>query len=450
MTSDTVASCPVDDASPSRVIADRSRAHRPLSLRLNFSWMLVANVVYAGCQWGMLSVVAKLGTPAMVGQFVLALAVTTPVMALCTLQLRTVLATDAKKLDFQFGDYLALRLATTTLALVGIGGICLVSGYRPEVVLIIAVAAISAAVDSISDIVHGRLQQRERMDRIAQSLMIKGFLALPGLAVAILITGQVIYAIAAIAVARLGVLIVWDLPRAAGVSRSETASATADRCEWDSLSPRWVPRRMITLFLLSLPLGLVMMLISLSNNVPRYFIEHYLGEASLGIFGAIAYLGLVGKTAVGALGQSATPRLAQHFASGNRAAFGSLLLKLCAIGALMGVAGVVITYFIGPLILNVAYGPEYARHNNILVWAMIAAGISYVASFVGYGITAARYFRVQIPLFAIVAAAAAAACWWLVPQHGLVGAVWALGVAALTQLVGSGLVVLHAMSRIRD
>ena len=54
----------------------RSKNER-LSLRTNFSWMIVGNVVYAGCQWGMLSMMAKLGTPTMVGQFVLALAIST-------------------------------------------------------------------------------------------------------------------------------------------------------------------------------------------------------------------------------------------------------------------------------------------------------------------------------------------------------------------------------------
>jgi hypothetical protein len=32
----------------------------PLSLRRNFSWTLAGNVVYAGCQWGMLVALAKL------------------------------------------------------------------------------------------------------------------------------------------------------------------------------------------------------------------------------------------------------------------------------------------------------------------------------------------------------------------------------------------------------
>ncbi|MGI8856402.1 MAG: hypothetical protein ACR2JW_11675, partial [Thermomicrobiales bacterium] len=52
------------------------------SLRANFSWTFVGNVVYAACQWGMLVVLAKLGSPEVVGQFALGLAITAPVIML--------------------------------------------------------------------------------------------------------------------------------------------------------------------------------------------------------------------------------------------------------------------------------------------------------------------------------------------------------------------------------
>ena len=43
-----------------------------LSLRSNFAWVLAGNVVFAGCQWGMIVALAKLGSTLMVGQFSLA------------------------------------------------------------------------------------------------------------------------------------------------------------------------------------------------------------------------------------------------------------------------------------------------------------------------------------------------------------------------------------------
>ena len=48
---------------------------------------------------------------------------------------------------------------------------------------------------------------------------------------------------------------------------------------------------------------------------------------------------LGGSTAIGALGQSATPRLAKYYASGQTRAYRGLLLKLTAVGAVIGSTG---------------------------------------------------------------------------------------------------------------
>src|SRR5689334_8730460 len=102
---------------------------KALTLRRNFSWTFIGNAVYAGCQWGMLVVLAKLGSPEMVGQFTLGLAVTAPIIMFTNLQLRSVQATDAKK-QYIFSDYLGLRLTSVAIALLIIVVISFSGGYR--------------------------------------------------------------------------------------------------------------------------------------------------------------------------------------------------------------------------------------------------------------------------------------------------------------------------------
>jgi len=67
----------------------------------------------------------------------------------------------------------------------------------------------------------------------------------------------------------------------------------------------------------------------------------------------------------------------------------------------------------------------------------LVSAVSYVASFLGYGMTAARYFRVQLPLFTLVTGVLTAACAVLIPSGGLLGAAQAMGIAAVVQLLGS-------------
>ena len=104
-----------DSASPVNS-ENLSQPAKSVSLRWNFSWTFVGNVIYSGCQWGTLVLLAKLGNPTMVGQYGLALAVATPVYALSTLQLRAVLTTDVHE-RIHFGEYLGFRLLTTIISM---------------------------------------------------------------------------------------------------------------------------------------------------------------------------------------------------------------------------------------------------------------------------------------------------------------------------------------------
>src|SRR5262249_13916104 len=123
-------------------------AARASSLRWNFSWTFVGNVVYSACQWGMLVLLAKIGNPQMVGQYGLGMAIATPVLAFSSLQIRAVLTTDVSE-RIHFGEYLGFRLLTTLLSLVVITGIAFRSGHAIPVIIAIGVAQ---AIEMVADL----------------------------------------------------------------------------------------------------------------------------------------------------------------------------------------------------------------------------------------------------------------------------------------------------------
>jgi O-antigen/teichoic acid export membrane protein len=187
-----------------------------------------------------------------------------------------------------------------------------------------------------------------------------------------------------------------------------------------------------------------MMLISLNTNLPRYFIERYAGPRALGFFAAIAYLMVAGALVTNALGQAAVARLAGYYAAAKTQAFRALLLRLCGIAGIQGAAGALIAAVAGKHILRLLYQSDYAAYSNVFFYLMIAAGIGYMASIMGYGMTAARLFNPQVLLFSIVLALSALACFLWVPLYGLRGAAFALILAAGIQLLGSVAVLMGA------
>jgi O-antigen/teichoic acid export membrane protein len=422
-----------------------------ISLRTNLLWTVAGKVVYAGCQWGMLLVLTRLGSPEMVGQFALGLAITAPIIMFANLNLREVLATDAK-VEYSFADYLGLRLTTTALALLVIAGIVLVSDYDEQTALIILAIGVAKAFEATSDAFYGLLQQHERMDRIAKSNIAKGPLSLIALSVGVSLTGEVFWGVVGLMAVWASILFVYDIRNGRSILRAIPKSHgivldEIDQSTW--LHRRSKVRTLATLAWLALPLGFVAMLDSLNFNIPRYFVEQQLGQYDLGVFAALTSLVAAGIVIVNALGQTSSPRLARHYADGDDMAFRGLLLRLLGISALAGGMGLLAATVAGEQILMLLFPPEYAQ-QDLFVWLMVAAALFYLASCLNYGMIAVRRLRIQILLFLSVTASTALACVFLVPSAGLLGAAASLAIGALVQLVGALVVVAHALRRNRD
>lgn len=398
------------------------------------SWGVVGSLAYAGCQWGMLVVLAKLGSAEMLGQLALGFAVAAPVFLLTNLSLREVLATDARA-EHSPGDYLALRLVTTAIGLLGVASIAGLVDYRRETRAVILVVGALKAIEAVSDILHGLMQRHERTDLIAGSVAGRGVFSVLALAVGVHVSGSILWGLLLVAVIWVLVLATYDLPE------SMRLLATHVR-------PRWGRGDLLRLARRSVPLGVTAMLISLSATMPRYVLERHRGEEELGAFVSMAYLMVIGTTIVNALGQAVSPRLATYYAAGDGPRVRRLLAGLMGLGLVLAGAGLVAAQAWGRELLTVLYRPEYAEHAEALGPLMLAAGIGYVATFLGHALTSARLFRVQLPLFGAVAAASLVACAALVPARGVLGAAQASVATAVVNLIGVTVVNLYALRRL--
>jgi O-antigen/teichoic acid export membrane protein len=395
----------------------------------NSAWSVAGSTFYAFCQWGLLVVLAKIGNPHLVGQFAIGLAVSAPLFLFANLQIRAIQSTDVGS-EYSFGEYLGLRLLTTAAALVAICAIAGIAGYDISVKRVILAVGLSKAIEAVSDVFHGDQQRRERMNSVARYLAVKGTASVIAAGIALKLSGSVVAASLAVAAVFAAVLLL-------GESRFAVASA---RINWN-----WAAFRRLAI--MAFPLGVVMMLISVTANMPRYFVESRLGSNALGVFAAISYLSLAGSTVVNGAGLAATPGLARLFASGERLAFVRKLLWMSALAALLGIGGVAILALGGKPLLTLIYGPVYAANLDVALWVMAGGALSYAASVVGYGLTAARCFREQLPLFITVTAVAAGASYALVPRYGLRGAVFAQIAAGAAQLLYGAAILVSALKR---
>ncbi len=379
------------------------------SLRSAFVWSFAGNVVNGFSAWAVLALVARLTSIESLGQYALAVAVASPVAMLAHLNLRMVLATDVSG-EHSDADYFQVRMWSAAAGLVITAAIGFAWQPFLGVGLTIILVGANFAVENIEDLYYAVMQRSERLDHVARSMVLRGVLGIALIAVLLRMFPVPASAAGGMLLSRIITLLSYDVRKATASAGNVTA-------------PREV-------FLRAAPLGLTLMLVSFTSAIPRYVVEHWLGPARLGAFAAVMSFIAVGSVMINALGQSATTRLARSFRSGDWPDFRRLALRLCALAVGIGLTGAIIAAIGGSYFLKRVYRPELAEYQPLLVQALLAGTIGYVAAILGFVVSSTRRFTEQLPLLTLVAFTSGAVSLIAVPAIGLSGSVLAVAAAA--------------------
>lgn len=454
-----------------------------MKLAHNISWTLASNLVYGACQWGLFVVIAKVGTPEMLGQFSLGIAISTPLFLLFNLNLRVVQATDAKN-TYAFSEYFCLRLLTTIFAVVALFILLATLPQEQGTASVVALIAIGKAAESINDVFYGLLQKNERMDRVSISMMIKGLLSFFALAISLYLSKDIIFASFCFTSAIVLSTLLYDLPSGLSFAfnnskktnlftlirqsidfRNQLKSLSLigslrkdDKADDTNLKPIVESRlnilsrrakRLRGLAFLALPAGILSTLLSLSIFIPRYVTESYLGAEELGFFSAILYVPTAGIMLTSAMGQSALPRLSKYYASNEIAQFYNLLLRLVGIALLIGLSGLLVSLLIGKQFLTFVYNASYSSYVQVFQLLMLMATAKYVAALLGTGAASTRKFKGQLLMSSLISCVTLAGSLILIPKYGLYGASIAQIIDALARVFGWLFILFYATRQLQ-
>jgi O-antigen/teichoic acid export membrane protein len=422
-----------------------------LSLTRNFVWTFAGNAVYALCQWAAIVCLAKLGSAEMVGQFALALAIAFPITFMANLQLRVLFVTDQND-RHPFGQLLGLRLVLGALGACVLVATCKIAGYSAETAAVILTVATAQLIDCVSENYYGIAQRYERMDRIARSQIIRSLLSVTFLVLALHYWDNLLIGVVGLVLGRALVLLLYDAaPSTFALAATDLTFATGESLQLhkmpfiERIRPRWNVRNQVRMVWIALPLGAASMLVSVNANMPRYFIQHFLGSRELGIYSALTYIPAGCILIATALGQAVFARLSKFYALRESRNFSKLMIKSASFCCAIGGSVLLICVLAGHKILTILYRPEYAEHTNLLLWLVGGAAVGCVAASLGCAMTATLHFKEQVPLLLIVLLSSLVACVVLIPRWGLLGAALAPLVSMTTQLFGSALVIYYAM-----
>jgi O-antigen/teichoic acid export membrane protein len=407
-----------------------------MSLLGDFSWTLLGNGIFAACQWGIIIILAKMVNAEAIGQYSLSQAILTPVLTLTAFQLRGVVASDVRN-EFTNREYFGFRMTTMVIGLLAALVVAFSTVHSFNQIQMVGIVGLIQSAELASDTLYGFHQRRGNLVRPATSMIIKGLIGLVALSTGIYWGHSVLIGLAALLATRVAILVLYDLNKTLG---DRDPGLGIGRAYFDL-------GRHIRLFKVVCYVGIMAMLSAWIGMIPRYFIEAYLGPRELGVFTAIFSLTAIGLMPVGALGMASFVRLARTFNFGPSEQFFHLLGMLLALSFAIGVGGLLLAYLAGPQILTSLFRPEYAAYTELFKLTMMIGAVTFLAASLGASLTAARVFKPQVKLLAIVGIAEALGCWALVPRQGLTGAALACLGAAAIQFIGTALVLIVQWNR---
>lgn len=397
---------------------------RPLSLRRNLVHATVGKAVFALTQFGILAVVANLGPAEHVGAMTVASALVTPLFFLTSMGMRDVHAVD--DLDrFTRADYVALRLLGGLVALLLAGALALTyqsssGGLVQATTIAFAFVKFFGAQTSLN---HGVFQRAERMDLVSASVLVRGVSGLLCFALAYWFTRNLALAMACEAAAWFATNIFdqYLLGRLGARTRLRDLAAVRPgkigRLAW------WI-----------LPLGISLWLSRAGQSAPPLVLERYADLATVGIFGAMAYLHTALSMMSGILGSASAARLRRLYRNGARAQFGKLAMKLTLLSSVLGATAVLMAWVFGEPILGLLFGEEYKR-VDLFVIVMLASAISITGDPLLTALSAGQAFRRRLTISAIVCVVAFGTSLLLIPRYGAAGAAWTLVVVTASHLL---------------
>ena len=399
----------------------------PLSLKVNFVWTFLSNGLVAVCQLGLLTLLLREAGDATTGQYILALAISAPVFMFAGLDLRTLQATDSHS-EVRFIEYLSLRLICGLIALAIVPAIAFAWGYRDGTLAVIAGVGLGRFFLLIGDTFNGLMQQSERMDRVAHSIVLKGLLSTIILGATFLITGNLVAAVFAEATTRFLVLAFYDLP----LGRRLASQQGSDELSLSSLRSVQ-PTRLTKLTIRSLPLAFKVMLVSLDTHVTRYFVSGMASLSAVGVFGPIASGAAAGSMVGKALNQSVSAKLGRLASANEPRPFLDFVRKLQLLYLALGAVGIAVTMLIGgPLLALVR--PDLLAYQTVLTLVVVSVALDLQNGIVDMSLVAARRIAPLAPACGLSVATSAICCWFLIPAYGLAGAAIAMIVGRIMRM----------------
>lgn len=378
--------------------------------------LTVGNLFYLGAQFLAFVVLAQWTSPAEVGRFSWALALTSPVFLLADMRTSQIqLSTDRAKAGYKTFVYqrFSTQLLAAPLAL-NIGFMFAPDPQTQNLVIGLTVLKFIEGFINVSIAEHMRV---EDSGKVAAIQIVRGSLYAGAFGVSVLLTDSAAAAVWSASVALLIPMLYGHFALTATTRKARSGL----RSIWNLTKESWT-------------IGLGFSLGSITVNAPRFLIEEFHGVESLGVYSAVAYVIVLANTIVDSITQGLMPRFSTYWRKGDGHRALKNAFRICIVVGGIGIASLILSFFLGDAILMVLFGSAFAEGRMILVSLFAYASLQYVSSAIRSVLIAGGLRRGVFWISLLNLSVTMVFAITLIPNTGAEGAGWALATGQFAQM----------------
>lgn len=385
------------------------------------TWLLASNIIRNLASIAIVVLLARLTSSRTLGDYALALALTTPIFAFLQFGLKGVYLT--LKGTTAFSSFLKVQLFSVILAVIISVAISAITS--PAILLTVFLVSLIKTNDAFSELLSGPLQKYGKPNLIFWAYGSTAVVGTISIAVLLYFGCSLNMSLAILAIVSFSITAAILLQKSIGIEKNQARNT--------SLQKESLRREYSQILKAGLPTGVAASILSLVITIPQYQVAASAGTADVGYLATLLYGLAVVDIFLGTLTQAWIPRAQEllHISETEANAFGKGLLKSVLLWSALMVPAAIVGVYLMALIFPPLLGSDFKLTLSVAVPLCGAIILSPAQHFAGVGLVVKNhYFRSVIPS-AFAAGTAAVAGYVFIEMLSLSsqGALWAVATA---------------------
>lgn len=392
---------------------------KQLSIKQNMLYNSIGNFIYGISQWLLVVIVTRLNGYEDAGVLSLAIAVVAVLYTISLYGMRVFQATDVLY-SYSDGDYITSRIITVIISLPLCVAFIFINGYSNNKAAVIGAFMLYRCIEACSDVFHGILQRKKRMDYIGISVTIRAILILIAFVGTLSAGGSLWLACLSMAVASVIVLLFFDIP------------STKHIC---NTTPTFSVKKQKSLLWTCFPLMSAALVYNAVLATPRYYLERIVSDEILGVFSALYVPTLFITSMATYLLSPIAVEFGECAKNNDYKKFMKLFYTSSAL--IMGVSIIASggAYILGDFALKIFYGKDMSNYIIQFVALTFISGLYALIFLMGNIFTVLRWLYFMLITHIIVFVISIAITPQIISSFELWGAVFVTGFIAIIYLI---------------